>query len=62
MGHNLYGQLFIEVLYAAKKSAIIIVLSLFWSFFPLGWREWRFDEIVLQFPGYYNIFLITDPQ
>ena len=33
MGHNLYGQLFIEVLYAAKKSAIIIVLSLFWSFF-----------------------------
>ena len=29
---------------------------------PLGWREWCFDEIVLQFPAYYNSISITEPQ
>ena len=29
---------------------------------PLGWREWWFDEVVLQFPAYYNSLSITYPQ
>ena len=29
---------------------------------PLEWREWCFDDIVLQFPEYYNSILITEPQ
>ena len=30
-------------------------------FFPT-WREWWFDDIVLQFSVYHNIILITEPQ
>ena len=30
--------------------------------FPLEWCEWWFDEIVLQFPTYYNSMSITEPQ
>ena len=33
-----------------------------WEIFPLEWREWWFDEIVLQFPEYYNSISITEPQ
>ena len=33
-----------------------------WKIVPLEWREWWFDEIVLQFPAYYNSILITEPQ
>ena len=29
---------------------------------PLGWRGWWFDDIVLQFPAYYNSISIIDPQ
>ena len=32
-----------------------------WEIFPLEWREWWFDEILLQFPEYYNSIPITDP-
>ena len=28
----------------------------------MEWREWWFDDIVLQFPVYHNIILITEPQ
>ena len=30
-----------------------------WIIVPLEWREWWFDEILLQFPEYYNSILIT---
>ena len=33
-----------------------------WKIVPLEWRECRFDEVVLQFPAYYNSILITEPQ
>ena len=33
-----------------------------WKSPPLEWHEWWFDDIVLQFPEYYNIILITDQQ
>ena len=33
-----------------------------WKISLLEWREWRFDEIVLQFPAYYNSISITDTQ
>ena len=29
---------------------------------PLEWREWFFDDIVPQFPAYYNSILIKNPQ
>ena len=29
---------------------------------PLEWHEWWFDDIVLQFPAYYNSIFITGPQ
>ena len=28
----------------------------------MKWREWWFDEIIIQFPEYYNSISITDPQ
>ena len=28
---------------------------------PLEWREWWFDDVVLQFPAYYNSISITEP-
>ena len=37
----------------------------FWVYLeivPLGWRGWWFDDIVLQFPAYYNSIFITDSQ
>ena len=33
-----------------------------WKIVPLGWREWWFDKIVLQFMAYYNSISITEPQ
>ena len=33
-----------------------------WKIIPLKWREWWFDEIIIQFPAYYNSISITEPQ
>ena len=33
-----------------------------WKIVPLKWREGWFDEIVLQFPAYYNSISITEPK
>ena len=60
MGRNFSGELFIGVLYTTKTSAIIIFLSLFRTIVPLEWREWWFNEIVVQFPAYHNSILIAD--
>ena len=30
--------------------------------FPLEWREWWFNEIVLQFSAYHSSILIAGPQ
>ena len=49
------------VFYTEITSATIILLSLF-GIFPLEWREWWFDGIVLQFPAYYNSISINEPQ
>ena len=33
-----------------------------WKIVPLGWREWSFYDIVLQFLAYYKSIFITEPQ
>ena len=33
-----------------------------WEIFLLEWRKWWFDDIVFQFPTYYNTISITEPQ
>ena len=34
--------------------------ELIWKFFLLEWREWWFDDIILQFMAYYNSISITE--
>ena len=33
-----------------------------WKIAPLEWREWWFDEIVIQFPTYYKSISIIEPK
>ena len=62
MGCNLSGHIFLRLFDTTKTSAIIILLSLFRTIVPLEWREWWFNEIVLQFTAYHNSILIAVPK
>ena len=61
-GKNFIWPAFYWIILSYKDIRNNYYSKFIWRIFPLEWREWWFDDIVLQFPVYHNIILITEPQ